>query len=105
VTDEHRLAISVARLEGKMDRLAEILRRVEVQTTKTNGRVDQHADAIDSLESKDHAREAAEAVRSQLAEVVKRERAESRASRFAWVAAAGTVGGLVAAIASYISPG
>lgn len=100
------LEVDVARVEGKVDNLAEVLRRVEVQTTKTNGRVDKAEVAIEQLQSKDVARLAAEAVRAELAAVTRREHASSRAARFNWVSAAGTIGGLiVGAVAAAIAAG
>jgi len=46
------MEVTVARLEGKVDYLAEVLRRVETQTTKTNGIVRMHASRLDKAEGR-----------------------------------------------------
>jgi predicted ribosome quality control (RQC) complex YloA/Tae2 family protein len=92
-------AVALARLEGKFDEFVENLERrldrIEAKQDLTNGRVTK-------LEAKEIARATAEETREQTLEAVKDERQESRASRFAWIAAAGTVGGLITGAAALI---
>jgi hypothetical protein len=103
LTPDREAAVAVARLEGTLEsRFLEVMRRldtIEGQVRITNGRVT-------TLEGKRIAETAASAARAEVLSALNQQRGESRKARFAWVAAAGTVGGLITgAVALVVSVG
>jgi chromosome segregation ATPase len=67
-----------------------------------NGRIGRNERRIDTIEDARIAEAAAAAAREEVVAAVDASRQESRKTRFAWIAAAGTVGGLITGLAALV---